>query len=246
VTIEQAIFFDVQIIPLHVIMLKGLHRTVPRQAAQPKDRGGNMASDKKTQIIIAVVGLVGVLGAAAFSNWDKLIGTENAKPGNSASPSTPGTAQTITGNNNVQVSGSNNVVNPVLQAPKLNVDYSVSRFTGATIEISNQGQGSIVVSQLTLNWIYTKCPQSEPPLMGAPMVEYRYNVDVTASDGSKEFETRDFTYGPGEIERFLIDINYPEKGVYTTWLSFDYRIPGTPGVSNFIGPKDTLSVCVGY
>ena len=163
-----------------------------------------MPSGNRNQITIAALGLVGVLGAAVFTNWDKLTGAENAKPARVASPATPATVQTITGNNNVQVSGSNNVVNPVLQAPKLNVDYRVSRFTGATIEISNQGQGSIVVSKLTLNWAYTKCPRLEPPTSGAPMVTYRYNVNLTTSDGSKEFEARDFKYGPGKLTDFLL------------------------------------------
>lgn len=44
-----------------------------RQETERADRGvGTISSSGKTQILIAAIGLVGVLGAAALANWDKL------------------------------------------------------------------------------------------------------------------------------------------------------------------------------
>jgi hypothetical protein len=48
-----------------------------------------MPGDNKTQIIIAALGLAGVLGAAIFSNWDKLEGFTNTPPPPTRPPAPP-------------------------------------------------------------------------------------------------------------------------------------------------------------
>jgi len=40
----------------------------------------------RPQILVALIGMAGVLGAAALANWDKLTGTRNAAPTVAASP----------------------------------------------------------------------------------------------------------------------------------------------------------------
>ena len=77
--------------------------------------GETMEAEKKSgfdknQILLGVLTLVGVLGAAVFANWDKLNSGTRDKPTGGAS--SPQSGQQINGNNNVQVSGSNIVVNP--------------------------------------------------------------------------------------------------------------------------------------
>ena len=206
-----------------------------------------MSNDRKTQIILGSLTLVGVLATAIFGNWDKLVQAQNPK--SDKDQAKVSITQSATGNGNIQVGGSHNTVTVKPEStskPKLNVDYYVGKYTGANIEISNQGQGTIVVSKLTLNWSYRKCPKLWPPTVGAPMVTYRYDVTLTAKDGAKLFEPRDFKYSPGEIDRFLIDLHYPKKGVYTTWLSFDYRVPGIDSINQYNSRKDSIEVCVGY
>lgn len=78
-----------------------------------------MSDSNKTKIILAVLGLIGGLGGAVIANWDKF----NPKPEQPPMPAPvaappnvpsfpPQATQTIQGNNNVQFSVSNNVVNP--------------------------------------------------------------------------------------------------------------------------------------
>lgn len=88
-----------------------------------------MPGDKRTQVIVASLGLVGVLGAALFANWDKVSRSGGAKPSQALSPSAPTTTQTSMGDNNVLVSGSNNVVNPPPQArPCRDKSHGVERY----------------------------------------------------------------------------------------------------------------------
>lgn len=68
-----------------------------------------MAADNRTAIVVATIALTGAIGAAVIANWDKLGRSSVEKP--NAAPA-PGVGQTITGSNNTQISGSNNVVNP--------------------------------------------------------------------------------------------------------------------------------------
>ena len=76
------------------------------------------------------------------------------------------------------------------------------------------------------------------------MLTYKYEVGLTASDGSKVFEERDFQYGPGKVEFFEMALRYPVEGVYTTWLSFQYRVPGVAGISTYLSTKKSRSLCI--
>lgn len=50
-----------------------------------------MQAESKTQILVAVIGLLGVLGGAVFGNWDKIF-----KPSPVQAQSTPSTASSLT------------------------------------------------------------------------------------------------------------------------------------------------------
>lgn len=70
-----------------------------------------MSVDNRTQIIVAAIGLVGAIGVAVFANWEKLTGSEKPKPAPAPTAQITSPSQSIGGNNNVQISGSNNAVN---------------------------------------------------------------------------------------------------------------------------------------
>ncbi len=77
-----------------------------------------MPGNNRTQIVLGALSLVGVLGAAVFTNWDSIAGSkkEGAATVPTPAPSAQGGAsQSINGSNNIQVSGSNNIVNPPTQ-----------------------------------------------------------------------------------------------------------------------------------
>jgi len=46
-------------------------------------------SSSKVAIIVAVIGLIGVLGTAVFSNWDKLVGSRTSRTPHRITPSKP-------------------------------------------------------------------------------------------------------------------------------------------------------------
>lgn len=128
--------------------------------------------------------------------------------------------------------------------PDLRVDFHVAKYTGANMLIGNQGQGIIIVSELTIHWSYRKCPRFREPTVGAPLVEYRYEVALTTSDGSQRLDSKEFKYGAGDVDKFLIGLSYPDHGVYTVWLSFQYRELGEDGVNRYETEKDEREVCV--
>jgi hypothetical protein len=63
-----------------------------------------MEMDRRTHILVALIGLIGVLAAALIANWDKLTGNPNVHQ-----PTKVENAR-IDGNNNTVVQGSNNTV----------------------------------------------------------------------------------------------------------------------------------------
>ena len=132
-----------------------------------------------------------------------------------------------------------------LKASNLLVEFSVAKYTGASVMIGNQGQGIVLVSEITLNWDYRACPQLTPPLSGAPLVTYKYEVDLTQAKGSKLLDTQDFKYGPGDIDRFLVDLNYPGHGIYSVWFSFKHKAPGEADFKTYTTAKAERSVCEG-
>jgi len=74
-----------------------------------------MAAKYKTEITLGVLTLVGVIATAVFGNWGKLTGSGKGKeePAKNIDKPVQQTAfQGIAGNNNIQVSGSNNIISP--------------------------------------------------------------------------------------------------------------------------------------
>ena len=126
-----------------------------------------------------------------------------------------------------------------LKDPDLQVDYHVARYTGENILIGNQGQGIIIISELTLQWGYQECPEYREPL-----VTYRYEVDLTKSSGSKLLDDREFKYGPGDVDKFLVDLNFPGHGVYEIWITFKYKKIGESTSHLFESTHDEREVCV--
>ncbi|MGZ8284224.1 MAG: hypothetical protein ACXW27_01105 [Allosphingosinicella sp.] len=131
-----------------------------------------------------------------------------------------------------------------IREAKLDVEFRVDTYTGASIDIANEGQGVILVDNLTLHWSYRSCPKLRPPSVGAPLVEFRYTAALTMDDGSKLLDRRTFKYGPGEIDRFLVDLEYPGNGVYSVWLSFDHRKVGETS-KHFETEHATHELCIG-
>ena len=87
-----------------------------------------MAKKDRTPIVLGVLTLVGVLGGALFSNWDKIV-RPVVKPPMSSTTQAPVTTQTAGGSGNVQISGSNNVVNPPpAQKPCRDKSHGVERY----------------------------------------------------------------------------------------------------------------------
>ncbi len=68
-----------------------------------------MPSNKKIAVVLGLIAFAGTIGAALIANWHNLMPSED-KP--NAAPTPGSITQTISGNNNTQISGSNNVVNP--------------------------------------------------------------------------------------------------------------------------------------
>src|SRR5882672_4874091 len=109
-----------------------------------------------------------------------------------------------------------------IKATDLQGEFSVDPW-GANFLIGNQGQGIILVSDLSFHWKYRKFPIYEEPLPGAPLVTYRYDVNLTTRGGSQILDSRIFKYGPGEVDQFKIDLHFPDYGIYAVWVSFNYR-----------------------
>lgn len=128
----------------------------------------------------------------------------------------------------------------------LQVEYSVNKFTGANMLIGNRGQGIIITSNLSLNWDYKECPSYDEPSPGAPLVEYRYKVALTTSKGSKLLDPRDFKYGAGDIDKFLVELTYPDSGVYNLWFTFNYKILGNEQTQTYETKHLERWVCEKY
>jgi hypothetical protein len=53
------------------------------------ENDNNKNQGTRTQIIVALIGLVGVIATALFGNWDKIFRTSQLQPGTTSSPSVP-------------------------------------------------------------------------------------------------------------------------------------------------------------
>lgn len=128
---------------------------------------------------------------------------------------------------------------------KPTVEYSLSQFSGARLRLGNRKQEVFLVSDITLHWDYSKCPRLEEPLVGLPLIEYRYTVNVTQNRGSKLLDKRTFKYALGDVDDFYVDINYPGKGVYQIWFEFKYSSFGSSNLKIYQTQKELISLCSG-
>jgi hypothetical protein len=83
------------------------------------------------------------------------------------------------------------------------------------------------VRHLALTTASTSCPYLIPPPVAAPIVEYRYSVLLSQGEHVYQLDQRDFKYGPGDIDRFLVDLSVGENAIYRVRLAFDYRYVAT-------------------
>jgi hypothetical protein len=127
--------------------------------------------------------------------------------------------------------------------PKLKVNIYLSKFSGANVYIGNNGGGIILVKNFTAYWNYKKCPFFRPSGVGAPLIQYKYELTLTKTSGSKLIEHRIFKYGNGDIDDFYIDINYPDYGVYEIWFEFDYQIFGQSDWNIYKTEKQSIELC---
>ena len=118
------------------------------------------------------------------------------------------------------------IINEV-KKEELIVQFHLDKFTGGNLLIGNNGGKIILMKNFTIHWDYMECLQFNDPVMAHVIAEYRYEVSITKENGFKLIDTEVFKYGAGDIDKFLVEINYPELGVYTVWFSFDYNIFGT-------------------
>ncbi|MHC1698584.1 MAG: hypothetical protein AB9919_11100 [Geobacteraceae bacterium] len=175
-------------------------------------KAGPQRGEKAYQIIrylmtlVAVIAVMTLLSVFALRAYEVYQGTEV-------------TAEKVSQNTQKVVASA--VIQ--LSDPDLQVEYSVQKYTGANILLGNRGQGIIIVSELTLHWDYRECPKYREPGVGLPLVTYRYKVDLTKSKGSKLLDSREFKYGAGDVDKFLVDLKFPDYGVYAVWLTFNYK-----------------------
>ena len=125
----------------------------------------------------------------------------------------------------------------------LHVEYFIEEYTGANVLIGNQGNGIVLVSGITIHWTYKPCERFEEPMVGAPLVEFRYEVYLSKSNSSKLLTTKKFKYGPGDVDKFLVDLHFPDYGIYTIWLTFKYKNFGDEEFVVYSTPKRVRECC---
>ena len=69
-----------------------------------------------TQIIVAIIGVIGVVSAALFGNWDKIFGGRATAPGTAASAITPASATQTSAAPDAPLSSSQPVTSPAESA----------------------------------------------------------------------------------------------------------------------------------
>jgi hypothetical protein len=134
--------------------------------------------------------------------------------------------------------------------PGLDVDYHVDE-QGASLIVGNGGDGGgiIIVSQLTAHWEYKKCPELIPGATTSPgtvMAMHKYELRLSTSDGSHVVDPRKFRYKPGQAEEFVMELKYPSNGIYTIWLSFNYKTLGDGEGHVYKTSKETNEVCAEF
>jgi hypothetical protein len=129
-------------------------------------------------------------------------------------------------------------------SPKLAVAFAASPVF-ATAEISNIGQSGIIKARsISLETSSNACPYLIPPPVAAPMIEYRYHKRISTKQSNYLLDTRDFKYGPGDIDRFFVDMRFEENAIYEIGLGFDYQLVGVSSKWNkYQSEKDCVAIC---
>ncbi|MBU2938684.1 hypothetical protein KO494_03930 [Lacinutrix sp. C3R15] len=125
----------------------------------------------------------------------------------------------------------------------LTIDYFIGDYTGGNLTIGNNTEHIVLIKNLKVIWDYSECLSFKQPIAALVVVEYNYKIDLTKSKGEKIIDKREFKYSKGEIEKFNIDIKYPDTGVYTIWVGFEYKIFGNDSWQDYKSQKDIIEKC---
>ncbi|MBD2594074.1 hypothetical protein H6G74_06985 [Nostoc spongiaeforme FACHB-130] len=180
-------------------------------------------------VLIAVIGAISTIAVAVINQPDSYT-PSNTSPSSRVFPTT----SSIPSNSPNSARG---------DEFKPTVEYSLSEFSGAKLRLGNRKQEVLLVSDVTLQWDFSKCPRLEEPLTGLPLIEYRYTVNVTQNRGSKLLDRRTFKYASGDVDDFYVDIIYPGNGVYQIWLEFKYASFGSSDIKIYQTQKESISLC---
>jgi nitrogen fixation/metabolism regulation signal transduction histidine kinase len=126
---------------------------------------------------------------------------------------------------------------------QLNTQFHLGEYTGGNLLIGNNGGEIILMKNLKIFWNYSECSQIEIAEDGSPIVTFRYKVNVTKENGSKLIDNKEFKYGAGDIDKFLVKIYYPALGIYEVWFSFEYKIFGSNQWLVYKTVKDKIEKC---
>ena len=126
---------------------------------------------------------------------------------------------------------------------ELTVKFSLEKFTGGNLYIGNTGGQIILMKNLKMHWDYEECTSFDPIIMASLLAEFRYSVSITKELGSELIDAKEFSYGAGDIDKFLIAIDYPGLGVYSVWITFEYNIFGTDDWFLYETDKSVIKEC---
>jgi len=100
------------------------------------------------------------------------------------------------------------------------------------------------MKNLKIHWDYSECPQFKPPFIPKIIIVYRYDVNITKEKGDQLLDTKEYSYGAGDIDNFNVNLIYPGLGVYTVWFSFEYKIFGSDEWFLYKTEKDRIEKCM--
>ncbi|MBV1922720.1 MAG: hypothetical protein KUG68_01695, partial [Flavobacteriaceae bacterium] len=129
---------------------------------------------------------------------------------------------------------------------ELTVNFKLEEFTGGNLLIGNNGGKIILMKNLKIHWDYKACTQFKDPIIANVIAEYRYRVSISEENGTKIIDTKDYKYGAGDIDKFLVDIKYSELGIYNVWFTFEYNIFGSEEWFLYNTDKDTIEKCAKF
>jgi len=150
----------------------------------------------KVQIIVAVIGLTGVLGAAIFANWDKIFQNNNGNP----------PAQIIQGN---QI--------PKEVAPSISGRYTMDKQNSRIIILSRLVGNEYRIEEITSSWPWTGTAKLDGSKLSgrAHFPKSQATMKVVGSlrgDGSIDVSYHFITKGDGSLAEGRVDhhVWFPE------------------------------------